>query len=74
MFIKKDEATNHQFTADESRAIFQLCGGVLDGFIHILSPNASYDQSVLFTYLWPRNRDNWQIDLVCGLGLIRTQF
>lgn len=41
MLIKKDEATNHGFTADDNRASFQLRGGILDGFIHILSPNAS---------------------------------
>lgn len=51
MLIKKDDATNHGFTADDNRAIFQLCGGILDGFNHSLSPNASYDQSFLFTYL-----------------------
>ena len=61
MLTKKDEATDHRCVADENRAIFQLCGGVLDKFMHILSPSASYDQTLLFTHLWPRHRDNWQI-------------
>ena len=41
MLTKGNEATNHGAMADEDRAILQLCGGSLDGFFPILSPNAS---------------------------------